>query len=63
MKPASIIALIIGAVLMLTGFIICAQGESKAEAAGLELFASARDENGDRVTVMYCSVSPQNPLI
>ena len=31
MKPASIVALILGAVLMISGYILCVQGEKKAE--------------------------------
>ena len=52
MKPASIVALILGAVLMISGYILCVQGEKKAEEQGVDLFVSTRDENGDRVTVM-----------
>ena len=52
MKPASIVALILGAVLMISGYILCVQGEKKAKEQGVDLFVSTRDENGDRVTVM-----------
>lgn len=52
MKTTSIVALILGAILMISGYILCTQGEKKAEEQGIELFTSNKNENGDRVTVM-----------
>lgn len=52
MKPASIIFLILSALIVVGGVFLCREAEERAAAAEIELFSISRDAEGNRVSVM-----------
>lgn len=49
MKPTSIIFIVLSVVIMIVGLFICSAASSSAESAGIEIFASEKNELGDLV--------------